>query len=72
MKKILNAFYDNKGKLSLMRILSAFVIVLPISVWAAVCIYTWQIQIFPEGIAMIVGAAFGGKAVQSFAEKDTK
>jgi hypothetical protein len=60
-------FKDDLGKLSQMRILSAFAIVVPILVWTVyVFVNGWQD--FNESFAFLILGALGSKAAQKWAE----
>lgn len=59
------------GGISLMRILTAFVVVDIIVVWDIDCIKSLHVQDIPPGVVGIFIAAIGGKAWQAFADVKT-
>lgn len=67
-----NLFQDDDGNISLMRALSAFVIVTVILVWGYLSISNSTVEDVPGGLSTCIVAAFGGKAIQKFAEKEKK
>jgi uncharacterized membrane protein YiaA len=64
---LFSVFSDNGGRLSSMRILSAFAIVVPILVWT-VYVFVNEWQDFNESFALLILGALGSKAAQKWAE----
>jgi len=56
------------GGISLMRVLTAVVVLDIMGVWTIDCIKSWKMQDIPSGVVGVFIAIIGGKAVQRFAE----
>jgi uncharacterized membrane protein YiaA len=67
IEKLSKMFKDNEGKVSQMRILSAFAVVVPIVVWT-IYVFTNEWTDFNESFAILILGALGSKAAQKYAE----
>jgi hypothetical protein len=67
IKNLLKNIFSSGG-VSLMRILTAIVVLDIMSVWTIDCIKSWKIQDIPTGVVGVFIAMVGSKALQVFAE----
>lgn len=72
MKKFFRGLLSDQGDLSMTRFLSLICVIAAILI-SAICLYNGHTPDTLVGIVSVfLGAAFGGKVVQSFAERDTE
>ena len=71
IKELFKVIFSSGG-LSLMRILTAVVVLDIMTVWTIDCIKNMEIQDMPSGVVGIFVAMVGSKALQVFAEQPAK
>ena len=63
-----NFLQDNSGKISTMRIIHVFTVVVIMSTWSIVSLWTKTIQSIDPTLGLIVAASLGAKAWQKWIE----
>lgn len=71
MPKLLQLISDGDGAPSTMRVMSLLIVFPVMIVWTVLSIQQNQFVVMDSHLLTLVGLALGGKAVQSFAERET-
>jgi len=69
MREFLKQALSSDQSVSLMRILTAFVVLDIMMTWTATCIKDMDLNDIPWGVVAVLTAMITGKAVQRFGEK---
>jgi hypothetical protein len=69
MKEFLKQAFSSNESVSIMRILTVFVVLDIMATWTVTCIKDMDINDIPWGVVAVLGAMIGGKAVQKFGER---